>query len=42
MPGFDPKRSISFLHSRRLAKRNFCAMEIYKAVVGDLNRPAIN
>ena len=32
----DPKRSISFLHSRRSAKPNFCAMEIYEAVVGGL------
>ena len=32
----DPKRSISFLHSCRSAKRNFCAMEISEAVVGDL------
>ena len=36
----DPKRSISFLHSRRSAKRNFFAMEISEAVVGDLNLPA--
>ena len=36
----DPKRSISFLHSRRSAKPNFCAMEIYEAVVGGLNLPA--
>ena len=37
----DPKRSISFLHSRRSAKCNFCAIEISEAVVGDLNLPAI-
>jgi hypothetical protein len=37
----DPKRSISFLHSRRSAKPNFFAMEIYEAVVGGLNVTAI-
>jgi hypothetical protein len=36
----DPKRSISSLHSRRSAKPNFYAMEIYEAVVGGLNLPA--
>ena len=35
------KRSISFLHSRRLAKANFCATEIYEAAIGDLKLPAI-
>ena len=38
----DPKRSISFLLSRRSTKRNFCAMGISEAVVGDLNFPAIS
>jgi hypothetical protein len=39
--GPDPKRSISFLHSRRSAKRNFFAMEISEAAVGDLTQPAM-
>jgi hypothetical protein len=38
----DPKRSISSLHSRRSAKPNFCAMEIYEAVIGGLALPAMN
>ena len=36
----DPKRSISFLHSRRSAKRNICPMEISEPAVGDLTQPA--
>lgn len=40
MAASDPKRSINFLHSRRSAKPNFCAIEIYEPVVGGLNLPA--
>jgi hypothetical protein len=36
----DPKPPISYLHSRRSAIPNFCAMEINKTVVGGLNLPA--
>jgi len=36
------KRSISFLYSRRSAKPNSSAIEIYEAVVGDLSQPAMS
>lgn len=35
----DPERSITFLHSRRIAKPKTIAMEIYETVDGDLQRP---
>lgn len=41
MSQFDRFRSVSFLHSHRSGKPNFCETKFYEAAVGDLTLPAL-